>query len=322
MTKKNEKLPALTKAQRKLLDAGDVIFADAASEKDAAYIARQLVQATMPHRNPGNVPIWTRRNGNLTLAIQPGMNIETGESYGYPFGTIPRLMLFWMTSEAIRKKSPRLELGDSLAEFMLQVGLNPDNGGIGAKRSDARRLREQMERLFSARISFHRTVEQGERRGTAQRDMLVAEDKMLWWDLHNPRQRALWGSWVELGAKFYAAITSAPVPVDTRALKALKSSPLALDLYAWLSYESYRAHKTGKTRFVTWRQLQSQFGSEYKSETEFGRNARLALRKIAVVYPGLALGSLRGGILLSPFSFTAIQARPSATIDQTPNPAD
>ena len=42
-----------------------------------------------------------------------------------------------------------------------------------------------------------------------------------------------------LGEKFFAAITAYPVPVDMRALRALKRSPLALDLYAWLSYEAY-----------------------------------------------------------------------------------
>jgi Plasmid encoded RepA protein len=53
-----------------------------------------------------------------------------------------------------------------------------------------------------------------------------------------------------------------PVPVDMRALKALKRSPLALDLYAWLSYEAYRAHRNAKPRFVGWDKLHEQFGDE------------------------------------------------------------
>jgi hypothetical protein len=61
---------------------------------DAAYLAREFVQASLPHSNPGDVPLWTRRNGDVTLAIQPGINIRTGKSYGYPYGTIPRLLLF------------------------------------------------------------------------------------------------------------------------------------------------------------------------------------------------------------------------------------
>jgi hypothetical protein len=101
------------------------------------------VQATLPYKNPGDVPLWKRTNGNLTLAIQPGMNIKTGKSYGYPYGSIPRLLLFWMTTEAARNKGRcfenprRLELGSTLSGFMTELGLDPNRGG---KRSDARRL--------------------------------------------------------------------------------------------------------------------------------------------------------------------------------------
>ena len=63
-----------------------------------------------------------------------------------------------------RTKSPRLELGNSLRGFMAELGLNSSNGSSGAKRSDARRLRGQMERLFRARISFENTGTDRDRR--------------------------------------------------------------------------------------------------------------------------------------------------------------
>jgi hypothetical protein len=131
---------------------------------------------------------------------------------------VPRLLLFWMTTEALRNKSKenprRLELGNSLSEFMREIGLNPDNGGMGAKRSDARRLRDQMERLFRARISFEADFEKDGRAGDAIMNMVVASKAMMWWSEENPHQTTLWGSWVELGEDFYKAITAAPVPVD------------------------------------------------------------------------------------------------------------
>jgi hypothetical protein len=126
---------ALTRAHNRLLEAAESIWSDRAAEKDAAFMARQLVQATLPHKNPGTVPLWKRTNGNLTLAIQPGIDIRSGQSHGYPYGTVPRLLLFWMTTEAVRTKSHRPELGHTLSDFMLQLGLNPDNGSMGAKRS-------------------------------------------------------------------------------------------------------------------------------------------------------------------------------------------
>lgn len=305
--KNNNKL-ILTHAQFKLLNAADEIWNNPATEKEATYIARQLMQATLPHSDPGNVPVWTRKNGNLTLAIQPGVNIETKKSYGYPYGTIPRLLLFWMTTEALRTKSRHLELGNSLSAFMAELGLNPDNGSLGAKRSDARRLKDQMERLFNAFISFQGDFQHETRIGTARHNMLVARKTVLWWNLSNPDQQALWGSWVELGKDFYKAIISTPVPVDIRALKALKNSPLALDLYSWLTYEAYRAHKKSQSRFISWKLLHNQFGAEYAEVRNFQQKARGALTKVKQIYPSLQLGRKRGGIEILPQSFPALRA--------------
>lgn len=315
---------APTRAHLKLIEAAADIALDRPTEKDAAYMARELVQCTLPHKNPGDdKPAWIRKNGSLTLAIQPGFNLATGKSHGYPYGTIPRLLLFWMTTEAVRTKNRRLELGNSLAGFMHELGLDPSRGG---PRSDARRLRDQMERLFRARFSFQRdktrAVKHGGRieqeHGQVWLDMQVAPEGELWWSMKNPAQEALWGSWIELGDKFFKAVTAAPVPVDMRALKALKRSPLALDLYAWLSHESYRAHKSGQGRFVSWSCLMEQLGTEYKEVRNFQTKARAALRKVQAVYPGLKLGELRAGVRIEPESFPAIQPRERITLDLTP----
>jgi hypothetical protein len=305
----NKQRNTLTAAQRKLLDDSATIFDEPATKRDTAYLPRELVQVTLPHKNPGNVPLWTRTNGNLTVAIQPGADLTTRKSYGYPYGTIPRLLLFWITTEAVRTKSPRLELGNSLSAFMADLGLNSANGGTGAKRSDARRLRDQMQRLFNAFISFQANLERQGSTGTARLNMVVARKTELWWSRTDPRQAALWGSSLELGQDFFDAITAYPVPADMRALRALKRSPLALDLYAWLSYEAYRAHSSGKARFENWTQLHNHLGAEYARPSDFRRYAKAALRKIKTVYPGLKLGDRQGGIQVLPESWPAIQPR-------------
>ncbi len=41
------------------------------SDHDKAFMARALVLATLPHRDPGNLPQWQRKNGRLTLTIRP-----------------------------------------------------------------------------------------------------------------------------------------------------------------------------------------------------------------------------------------------------------
>jgi hypothetical protein len=297
----------LTEAQQKLVDTSVSIFDETPSARDAAFIARELVLASLPHSNPGDRPLWTRRNGNVTLAIQPGVNIQTGESYGYPYGIIPRLLLFWITTEALRTQSRRLELGSSLSGFMTDLGLSPYTGR--GKRGDAKRLRDQMERLFRSRFSLERLEEDGSRIGKSWLDMQVAPQGDLWWSVRAPDQTALWGSWIELGELFYTAIMSAPIPVDMRALRALKRSPLALDLYAWLTFQAYRAHQSRQPRFETWAQLHSHMGGDYADIADFRKKVKRALQKIRAMYPGLRLSRRLGGIEISPASLPAIEPR-------------
>jgi hypothetical protein len=44
------------------------------------------------------------------------------------------------------------------------------------------------------------------------------------------------GSWVELGAKFYKTLLVVPIPTGMRVIRAVKSSPLTLDVLAWNGY--------------------------------------------------------------------------------------
>jgi hypothetical protein len=280
----------LSRAHLRLVDAAAAIRLDP-DKTEAAFMARQLVQATLPHKNPGDVPLWSRTNGDLTLTIQPGQ--ERGKLLGYPFGTIPRLLLFWITTEALRTGSPRLELGNTLAAFMRELGLDPSRGG---KRSDAKRLREQMERLFRARISFDQ-MQEGRK---SWLDMQVAPKGMLWWDDKQPHQGALWNSWIHLGEDFYQAITVAPVPVDMRALRALKRSPLALDLYAWATFAAFQTQRSGHVRSVSWELLHEQFGAEYAEMKEFARKSWTALQKVQAVYPELGIERIPGGVQVLP----------------------
>jgi hypothetical protein len=210
---------------------------------ERSYMARQLVQCTLPHSDPGDVSVWARTNGHLTLAIRPYVDLKTRKPL-YPYGSIPRLLLFWLVTEATQKKSRRIRLGNSLDSFMREIGLNPRTGG--GKRGDAARLHSQMERLFRAIITFEDKREWSK----SYVDMQIAPSGTLWWDPTRSQQDNLWESWVELGENFYAAITAAPVPVDMRALRVLKRSPLALDLYAWLAHTAFSANRKREPRIV------------------------------------------------------------------------
>ena len=297
----------LTRTQRKIIEAKNAIhFQPHPEADDLTFSARELVQATLPHQTPrGNPPVWSRVNGNYTLLIKPGYKTDrkTGKPVciGYPFGNIPRLLLFWLTTEALRTGSRHLELGGSLAGFMRELGLDPDRGGRGSPRA---RLHDQIDRLFNSSISFQYS-EEGYRQWL---NMEVSSKGELWWDFKQPNQKDLFASWVELGETFFEAIITHPVPLDMRTLQALKSSSMALDLYAWLAYRSHRVNQTKQPTFIAWKLLHQQFGAGYENAKDFKRYGKIALRKVLAVYHHLKVKEVRGGIEISP-GFPLITAR-------------
>jgi len=290
-----------TRQSAKIVDAGVSIALDRPTDQDKAFLARQLVQTTLPHADPGNVPVWSRSNGNLTLTIQQGFNADQ-TPIGHPYGVIPRLLLYWMTTEAVRYKSPRLQLGVNLAEFMETIGL--DERGKGP-RSDRVRVEEQMRRLFSAQISLKTNLEDNDATGLETDYMKVVRRSVYWWSKKEPDHLS-WRSYVVLDQQFFEAITANPVPVDLRALRAIKRSPLALDLYSLLTYQAFRAAKADRPVFMSWTQLQSALGTNYARHDNLQAAVKLALAKIQAVYPCLVIGEREGGIEVMPHSQPAI----------------
>lgn len=67
----------LTPAKSRLLDFA-VEIRDADYEPERAFISREMVQATLPHRNPGDIPVWSRLNGNYVLTVaQQGITLAS-----------------------------------------------------------------------------------------------------------------------------------------------------------------------------------------------------------------------------------------------------
>jgi hypothetical protein len=225
------------------------------SDVEQNYMARVFVQATMPHSDPGNVRVWARRNGDYQLVINPFLTVDregAEVSFGIPYGAIPRVLLTWISTEAVRTGKATILLGDSLGRFCHALGY-PSNGGKTGRRHP---ILKQMRRMFSAHFSL---LYDG-LRGESLRSRKIAEGYDFYWHPQNPNQVSMWESTVTLDPQFFQAITEAPVPVDMRALRALRRSPMALDLYMWLTY---RLSYLKKPTLIPWTSLAQQLGSDY-----------------------------------------------------------
>jgi hypothetical protein len=286
----------LRQPSAKLVKAAAQIMARP-SDADFAFLAREVVQCTLPHRDPGDVAVWVRRNGDYLLGLQPHVNLKTGKSIGLPYGSLPRLLMLWIVTEANRNilkfadpdvitkaefdQARRIKLGDTLNEFLRALGLDTGRG----KRGYARRLRQQMQRLFRCKISFEYSPSSGRH---SWLDMQVADEAITWWDDENPDQPGLFQSEILLGEKFFKAITAAPVPLDVRALMPLKSSPMAIDLYTWATYRVHTLQNAGRHEVsIPLELLKEQFGAEYGRADHFKAALSEALAKVQLVYPAL-----------------------------------
>lgn len=278
----------LIKVDKLVMDAIEIQEEDAKKAGAIGFMARALIQATIPHKKIKENS-FVRSNGGYRLAMNAHPDI------GLPYGSYPRLLLCWMTTEAVRTKERELMLGPSLSSFMGTLGILPTGGRWGT----IGRLKDQMQRLFSTTMS----CVYGSQDQWNVKNIAMVDEANLWWDPKSPDQAALWCSKVIISEKFFEEVTSRPVPVDLRALRALKKSPLALDIYCWLTYRmSYLPEPTE----IPWKFLQLQFGAGYaltpQGKSEFKREFNARLHKVLTVYPGAKVNSRKNGLGLSPSS--------------------
>ena len=263
-----------------------------ASEADAdlGCMARTMALCSLPRTNPGNRTQYKRVNGPFTLIMT-----ATG-NHKLPFGNLPRLLLAWVSTEAVRTRSRVLVLGSSLSEFMRALGINSTSGGA---RGEQTRLRNQMKRLFGCTVSL---IYQDERGETAV-NSVVARRTEFWWNERKPDELSLWESKIELGEDLFNEIISHPVPLNMNTLTALKRSPLGLDLYLWLVYRTFPLRAPLR---LTWRLLYSQFGvdpakaSDKRTVDAFRTKCLRELKKIKLAWPGLNYSTAPGVLILHP----------------------
>ena len=268
-------------------DQVNLLVSASEADPDRGFMARLLVLCSLPRTNPGNRHQYKRTNGPFTLY----MNAVGGCKL--PYGNLPRLILAWVCSEAVRTQSRVLVLGKSLSGFMRALGVYSSSG------EKHTRLRNQMKRLFGCTVSMIYEDERGEARVSS----LVADHTEFWWNERKPNESSLWESKIELGEKFFNEITRHPVPLDMNTLTALKRSPLGLDLYLWLVYRTFTLRAPLR---LTWRLLYSQFGAHpSKASDKFiVRNFRTKclreLKKIKLAWPGLNYSTALGVLILLP----------------------
>lgn len=250
---------------------------------DIGYMARLLIQATMPHSKPKSL-VHRRSNGRLTLEM------VGHPDFGLPYGVYPRLLLIHVTSEVVRTGSGTVELGSSLAAFLAALGL-PRTGG---PRGSITQLKEQIGRLFHTAISWTYKGEGRER----QKQLFLIEEHELWWEPLEFGERDVFNARVKLHPQLVEEILAHPVPLDLPTVRALaQTGPFALDMYMWLAQRLF--YLRGPVD-LTWEQLQAQFGCDYATLKNFRAAFMRNLKPVLRLYPGARVAPSPGGLTLWP----------------------
>ena len=283
---------ATPQALHHFTQADQVNLLVSASEADAdlGFMARLMALCSLPRTNPGNQILYKRVNGPYKLIMISGGNTKL------PYGNLPRLLLAWVCTEAVRTQSRVLVLGKSLSEFMRTLGMEPVGGGATGART---RLRNQMRRLFSAHVRLIHVHEHGEQFVSSA----IADRGEFWWNERKPDEPVLFDSKIRLGEDFFNEIIRHPVPIDMNTLTALKRCALGLDLYLWLTYRTFSLKRPLR---LTWKQLYCQFGTDpAKSDNKFivrnfRQNVLRELKKIKLAWPELNYSTAPGLLILHP----------------------
>lgn len=253
------------------------------------FLHAVLCQVGMP-RKQGKARVFERNSGTVSMRLEAGTLFRRGKfvDQPLPYGTRPRLVMVHISSEAMRTGSREVHIGDSMREFLIALGIEPSGGPRGGYRM----FKKQMEALAASRLTLGVSVR--------SRDVTINMQpisRFEAWLTHDGKQRGLWPGVMKLSQEFYDTLTAHAVPLDHRALGALKHSALALDIYTWLAHRLCRIKKPEGV-MVSWRNMRDQFGQEYRDPKNFKRKFRQAMHEVRAVYPDARIENTNGGLTL------------------------
>lgn len=237
------------------------------------YLPTRFVSTTLPYRGVKGTE-FVRANGETLMSL-----LAPAHS-GLPYGLYPRLALMHITTSVVRQRRRHFLVGESFNHFLGAMGIANSGGRQGA----STRAREQLRRLCRTTFSW----ENQRRDHESWRGVLLTDS----WD-----RRPGAGLQVTVTQEFFKMARSSSVPLDATLVRKLRSSPMALDIYAWLTWRVWNLQK--ETR-IPWIALERQLGSQYRSHRQFRWEFRKRLKRVQSLWSGLEAEPQDRGLLLRP----------------------
>lgn len=276
---------AATKQENELVAASAAIMGQSPTGNDFAFMHAVMCQVGLP-RAKVDGENFMRQSGAAWVNVQAGF-LDEGRGpvlQPIPYGPMPRLALSWVSTYAKRHGAREIPIGDSAAGFLRLMDMDTQ----GARYLT---LRKQMNALAACRLQL------GYKGRTYNGQPVEQFD--AWLSNRETGQRSLWPGVMVLSEHYFRELVDNAVPLDNRALHALKGSALSLDVYAWLAHRLHRIE--GRPVILYWTNLREQFGQEYQgknADKDFKKKFLVALRAVLAVYPQAQVKQVTGGLLL------------------------
>lgn len=244
------------------------------------FLPLDFINFSMPYRHIDS-GTWERTNNGLTLTMVGGhVRGPSGSHIMLPYGKYARAVVMMLGTEAKKTNSREIEIQHSYRGFMKQLGLS------WSQRNAAEAIR-QLQAFLATSISVtaSETADDG-RLNVRNYGFRVSSGSDFWFDANASGDLDRGSkSVVVLSEDFYDSLMhQRSVPINAQAWAHLintTKSPMALDVYTWLSY---RLHGLKKPQRISWQQIYDQFGSQDELK-RFKAKFRTALVAAKEVYP-------------------------------------
>ena len=190
---------ASSKAERQAIDAAAAVLAEEESRLGITHAG--FAMTSLPHKRIEDA-LWRREGHRTTLLVESGRN-RNGDLMGVPYGSIARLILLYLQTEAVRTNSPEVELGRSMKSWMGRMSLT--TGG-----RTYQLVTEQARRISGCRLTFFTERENGAER---RQNGAFVQDAISLSGVMDDNQPTLWQDRVRLDEGFWRSLRDHPVPV-------------------------------------------------------------------------------------------------------------
>ena len=265
-------------------DLFERVTAVAGEDPAPSFLHSALCAMSLPVRRPADdaQPI-IRQDGQYTLVITPKAIIrpEDGQAklhvLGVPYGSLPRLILIHIMTEAVRTKSRQIVLGATFTDWMRRMGYKTMSYG---PRGSATLVRQQLDRLLACEWMIRWDGEDA----NGDKEFGIKEIKLTTEYTGTDAKSGSFMREIVLTEGFFDHLRQHAVPLNEHAIRQLRDSPTALDLYTWLAYRLPRIGRRPAT--LSWQQLAVHFGNDGHNIRKFRQTVRDAWeRQVSAVYP-------------------------------------